>query len=98
MSLCDRYDPIRCKAAAVFDVLDPDGVARLRYCQFHGRHLCREYADKLGEAWTLREITTDGQNLTEPAADTGALQTSLGGDERSNESAAGRSVYPEDHE
>ncbi len=67
MSLCERYDPMRCKAAAVFDVLDPDGVARVRYCQFHGRELCREYEDKLGELWTLREI--DGHDGTERAAD-----------------------------
>lgn len=35
---------------------------------------------------------TDGLSITEPAADAGAPLTSRGGDERRNESAAGRSV------
>jgi len=53
---CDQWKRSRCDCDAVFEMLDPDRVVRGKYCRQHGRALCRDYEEQLGELWTLRAL------------------------------------------
>ena len=61
MSRCETWPATgRCSSVAVWEIRTPEGRRTSWQCDFHGRAIVEEYAEKLGETWTLVAVDQHG--------------------------------------
>lgn len=61
--ICYHWSPHRCTERAAFWIIQPDGKRNPGgwICAAHGKAVVKEYAEKLGQRWTLQPIGEHGE-------------------------------------